>query len=85
MSRSRGPVPIVRGRIYGALPGDLPEIFYLAVSNNARNRALDSFLAVRLTTSPKPSLDTIVELDSGDAPWTGRILCDDLVTSSGTR
>lgn len=80
MSRSRGPVPIARGRIYAAQLDDLPEKYYLAVSNNARNRALQSFLAVRLTTSPKPALDTIVELDTADAPWNGRILCDDLVT-----
>ncbi|MGQ0574525.1 MAG: type II toxin-antitoxin system PemK/MazF family toxin [Pseudonocardia sp.] len=71
---------ISRGRIYGARLDDLPEKYYLAVSNNARNRALSSFLAVRLTTSPKPTIDTIVELDAADAPWTGRVLCDDLVT-----
>ena len=75
-----GRVPISRGRVYGARLDDLPEKYYLAVSNNARNRALPSFLAVRLTTSPKPAIDTIVELDAADAPWTGRILCDDLVT-----
>lgn len=73
-------VPISRGRIYGARLDDLPEKYYLAVSNNARNRALRSFLAVRLTTSTKPAIDTIVELEPADAPWTGRILCDDLVT-----
>jgi mRNA interferase MazF len=71
---------IVRGRIYIAELGDLPEEYYLAVSNNQRNRVLDSFLAVRLTTTPKPTLDTIVEFGTADAPWNGRILCDDLVT-----
>ena len=40
---------IVRGRVYGAQLGDLPEKYYLAVSNNQRNHVLDSFLAVRLT------------------------------------
>jgi mRNA interferase MazF len=32
---------------------------YLVVSNNARNRALDSFLAVPITTTDKPNLDSI--------------------------
>ena len=81
MTRTHGGVArIVRGRIYGAELGDLPEKYYLAVSNNQRNRVLDSFLAVRLTTTPKPNLDTIVEFEAADGPWAGRILCDDLVT-----
>ncbi|MFC0547580.1 type II toxin-antitoxin system PemK/MazF family toxin [Kutzneria chonburiensis] len=81
MTRTHGGVSrIVRGRVYGAQLGDLPEKYYLAVSNNQRNHVLDSFLAVRLTTSPKPTLDTIVELAAADSPWTGRILCDDIVT-----
>ncbi|MFC0434468.1 type II toxin-antitoxin system PemK/MazF family toxin [Kutzneria buriramensis] len=81
MTRTHGGVSrIVRGRVYGAELGALPEKYYLAVSNNQRNHVLDSFLAVRLTTSPKPSLDTIVELGAADAPWTGHVLCDDLVT-----
>lgn len=81
MTRSSGGTPpIVRGRIYGAELGDLPEKYYLAVSNNQRNRVLPSFLAVRLTTSRKPALDTIVALESSDAPWTGSVVCDDLVT-----
>ncbi len=68
----------VRGRVYGAvLDEELGEKYYLVVSNNRRNRQLNDVLAVRLTTSPKPSLDTIVECGNGD-PFVGRILCDDV-------
>jgi mRNA interferase MazF len=49
---------------------------WLIVSNNARNRALQDCLAVRLTTSVKPDLPTIIELGSAD-PLVGRVLCDD--------
>jgi mRNA interferase MazF len=81
VTRTHGGVHrITRGRVYGAQLGDLPEKYYLAVSNNQRNHVLDSFLAVRLTTSPKPALDTIVELAAADTPWTGHVLCDDIVT-----
>ncbi|EWM12963.1 type II toxin-antitoxin system PemK/MazF family toxin [Kutzneria sp. 744] len=81
MTRTHGGVSrIVRGHVYGAELGDLPEKYYLAVSNNQRNHVLDSFLAVRLSTARKPALDTIVQLEAVDTPWTGRILCDDIVT-----
>lgn len=49
----------------------------LVVSNNHRNRRLESVLAVRITTAPKPALETIVELPPGE-PVKGRVLCDDL-------
>lgn len=80
MTRTPTGPPIVRGRIYGARLDELPEKYYLAVSNNQRNRKLPSFLAVRLTTSPKPALDSIIELEAADAPLSGRVLCDDIVT-----
>ena len=51
---------------------------WLVVSNNARNRALGTCLAVRITTSQKPELDSIVELGPQDAPLQGRVLCDDI-------
>jgi mRNA interferase MazF len=69
---------LLRGRVYGAVLGDLPEKYYLVVSNNRRNAALDSVLAVRLTTSPKPNYSSIVTLTRAD-PLTGRVLCDDIV------
>ena len=69
----------VRGRVYGAvIREDLGEKYYLVVSNNRRNRALGDVLVVRLTTSPKPALTTIVDMGSADAPLVGRILCDDI-------
>jgi mRNA interferase MazF len=73
-------VRILRGRIYGAvLTEHLGEKYYLAVSNNQRNAALDSFLAIRLTTSPKPALDSIITLGAADGPRTGSALADDVV------
>lgn len=83
MTRSHAGLPgrIQRGRIYGAdLGGDLGEKYYLVVSNNGRNAQLGSFLAIRLTTSRKPPLDSIVHLSSPtDGPWTGCLLADNIV------
>jgi mRNA interferase MazF len=72
--------PVLRGRVYRA---ELPHVsepkWYLVVSNNERNRQLPQVLAVRLTTSPKPELPSIVELQSPqDGPFAGRATCDDL-------
>lgn len=67
-----------RGRVYRADLGYGLKPF-LAVSNNRRNAALDSCLAVRITTSVKPDMTSIVVLDRND-PVVGRVLCDDLVT-----
>lgn len=79
MTRSHAGTPtIVRGRIYGALIEDRGEKCYLAVSNNQRNAHLGDFLAVRLTTTRKPALPSIVRLTKDDAPWAGAICCDDL-------
>jgi mRNA interferase MazF len=79
VSRShRGAPAIVRGRIYGAEIDDRGEKYYLAVSNNQRNARLQDFLAVRLTTTRKPPLASIVHLSDGDAPWTGVVCCDDV-------
>lgn len=66
-----------RGRVYRADLGYGLKPF-LIVSNNRRNNALDSALAVRLTTSPKPELTSIVPLGPAD-PLVGRVLCDDIV------
>lgn len=79
MTRSHAETPtIIRGRIYGAEIEDRGEKYYLAVSNNRRNAQLGTFLAVRLTTSRKPPLPSIVHLTDVDAPWTGAIVCDDV-------
>ena len=68
----------VRGRVYWADLGH-GEKPWLVVSNNGRNRALGSVLAVRVTTtSTGPDIPTIVPLAPAD-PLVGRVLCDDLV------
>jgi len=75
----RGVTDLVRGRVYGAVLSErLGEKPYLVVSNNRRNRALDTVLAVRVTTSPKPALASIVATTSDD-PIAGHVLCDDIV------
>ncbi len=79
-SHAGAPTTIYRGRIYGAvLTERLGEKYYLVVSNNRRNAKLDSVLAIRLTTTPKPDLDSIVALSPTDGPWTGSALADDIV------
>lgn len=73
------PWPLLRGRVYAAqLQGMEDEKFFLAVSNNRRNAALPQALAVRLTTTVKPALPSIVELPKGE-PFVGRAVCDDIV------
>jgi mRNA interferase MazF len=69
-------VPL-RGRVYMADIGNGPKPWVI-VSNNDRNRKLGTACAVRVTTTAKPKMDSIVELDSAD-PLVGRILCDDMV------
>lgn len=70
---------LVRGRIYRARPaGFADDKYFLVVSNNMRNRALESALAVRFTTSPKPTLPSIVSLPSGEVLPGGRLVCDDI-------
>ncbi|GAB97842.1 mRNA interferase MazF [Kineosphaera limosa] len=71
--------PLERGRVYAAVLGTLGEKYYLVVSNNQRNRNLDSVVAVRLTTSLKPPLPSIVALDPDRDGFQGHIVCDDIV------
>ncbi|GDY29173.1 type II toxin-antitoxin system PemK/MazF family toxin [Gandjariella thermophila] len=66
----------VRGQVYRADLGYGPKP-WVVVSNNVRNRQLDSVLAVRVTTTSKPDLPTIVRLGNND-PVAGRVLADDL-------
>ena len=71
--------PLMRGRVYAARLSHLDEDeYFLVVSNNQRNRHLTQELAVRLTTSPKPDLDSIVELGPREV-FTGRVVCDDVI------
>lgn len=69
----------VRGNVYWADIGH-GEKPWVVVSNNARNNALGSAFVARITTTVKPTLDSIVVLDHADAPFTGRVLCDDIET-----
>ncbi|MBO3745936.1 type II toxin-antitoxin system PemK/MazF family toxin [Streptosporangiaceae bacterium NEAU-GS5] len=70
----------IRGHVYAVdLSKEQGSRPYLIISNNTRNRALPSLLAVRVTTSPQQPLPSVVEL-SEDDPMTGRALCDDIVT-----
>lgn len=70
---------LVRGRVYGAVlpPLDVEKLF-VVVSNNRRNRAFDQVLAARLTTTPKPSIPSVVPLGDREVV-TGRVVCDDIV------
>ncbi len=69
-------MPALRGTVYWADLGSGRKP-WLVVSNNGRNRYLGTMLAVRITTSTKPSMPTIVELSAGD-PLVGRVLCDEV-------
>lgn len=73
---------LLRGRVYAAKLAHIDgEKYYLVVSNNQRNGRLQQVLAVRLTTSPKPAVSSIVELKPGEVlPGGGRIVCDDIET-----
>ncbi|MDK8796706.1 type II toxin-antitoxin system PemK/MazF family toxin [Corynebacterium sp. MSK044] len=68
----------LRGQIYWLDLG-YGEKPWIVVSNNSRNRALGSALVARVTTSHKPPLPSIVELDSQD-PVVGSVICDDIET-----
>jgi mRNA interferase MazF len=68
----------VRGVVYRADAGFGLKPF-LVVSNNARNQKLDDCLAVRITTSDKPELASIIKLGPADGPLVGSVLCDDVL------
>ncbi|OMH23638.1 hypothetical protein BKD30_12170 [Tersicoccus phoenicis] len=71
-------MPFVRGQVYFCDLG-YGEKPWLVVSNNARNRALGSALVARITTSRKPPLESIVQLQHDDV-LAGSVLCDDIET-----
>ena len=68
---------VTRGRVYGADIGH-GEKPWLVVSGNARNRVLDTILAVRLTTTNLDHVASAVRLSSADRPLAGWIRTDDL-------
>lgn len=51
---------------------------YVVISNNNRNRKLDSVLAARITTTDKSHVVSAVPLGTGD-PLVGFVLADDIV------
>lgn len=53
-------------------------MLFVVISNNRRNRRLPQVLAARLTTTPKPTIPSIVELAHPEA-FVGRVVCDDIV------
>jgi mRNA interferase MazF len=71
--------PLSRGRVYAARWGGLDaDKYFLVVSNNRRNRQLPQVLAVRLTTSNKPPIPSIVPLGATEV-FAGSVVCDDIV------
>ena len=67
-----------RGRVYSALlPAVIGEKYFIVLSNNRRNSALGSALAIRLTTAPKPYIPSIVDMPAGEVV-SGRAVCDDI-------
>lgn len=69
-------VPL-RGQVYRVDLGYGPKP-WLVVSNNSRNRLLDSVIGARMTTTSKHAVvPTVVPLSAAD-PLVGYVLCDDL-------
>lgn len=67
-----------RGQIYWAEVGGVGRKPWLVVSNNRRNRQLESVLAVRITTTDRyAGMPTVVRLTQDD-PLVGYVVCDDL-------
>ena len=72
------PSELLRGSVWNFryLDTDDPKPVVI-VSNDGRNRSRFEWVhVVRITSRPKRSLPTIVELTEGDAPLTGRAMVD---------
>jgi mRNA interferase MazF len=70
--------PLTRGQIILAEIGLGEPKRLVVVSNNRRNKNLAQVLAVRLTTSAKPSIPSIVTFGPTDG-LNGCAVCDDIV------
>lgn len=67
-----------RGRVYWAEVSGIGRKPWLVVSNNRRNRSLQSVLAVRITTTNRHAgMPTVVALNRDDS-LVGFAVCDDL-------
>jgi mRNA interferase MazF len=71
------PQPL-RGQVFRVDISNVGPKPYAVVSNNQRNRLLDSVLAVRITTTDKSRVPTAVPLTRED-PLVGYALADDIV------
>ena len=70
--------PPLRGQVYRVDLGHGPKP-WVVVSNNARNRNLETVLAARITTTAKHAhVPTVVPLAASD-PLSGFVVSDDLV------
>ena len=67
-----------RGNVYFVKIG-ADEKPYLVVSNNRRNLLLGSALGVRITTTRKPVMASVIALPP-DETVVGSVLCDDIET-----
>lgn len=72
---------MLRGRIYRAHLSHIgADKFFVVVSNNRRNRAFQSVLAARLsTTPPRDSRPAMVPLGAAEV-MVGWVSCDDIET-----
>lgn len=70
--------PLSRGQVVLTDLGLEEPRLFVVVSNNRRNQRLPQVLAARLTTSPKPTIPSIVELAHPEV-FVGRVVCDDIV------
>lgn len=69
---------IYRGQVYLAKHPDLEDKkYFLVVSNNKRNRNLNTVLCVRITSTSKAGIPTCVPIPNHDG-LTGYIVCDDV-------
>ncbi len=69
---------LARGQVYWADVAGIGRKPWLVVSNNQRNRHLDSVLAVRITTTGRyAGMPTVVSLSHND-PLVGYVMCDDI-------
>ena len=70
---------ILRGRVvWATIDESVGRNPYVVVSNNARNQAMQSFLAARITTTRKPDIPSVVILAAGE-PLRGSVLCDEVM------
>lgn len=68
----------LRGQVYRVDIGSYGPKPYVVVSNNQRNRALDSLLGARITSTDKANIPTAVSLTPRD-PMVGYVLADVIV------